>query len=382
MAAEFIACYEASNHGVWLRNFITGLRIVDGIEKPLMLFCNNKLAILYSNNNRSSTKPRHIDIKFLVVKERIQSEQLSIEHIGTNSMIADPLTKGLPPKIFHEHTATNAKLAIGILQTIRLLPSGLPIPTSPSTFQKRAGYRNNLVCDTALCMYCDWSSVGGKRLDDMHAERRLHQMMFADRDYERDPIVETCDADSLVVSVQDYFLGDYSVVNIHCKDRTDLLYDLVCTLTDIEYVVFHATGVRLELCTSNRKGLLAHVTRTFRENGLNVTRAEILMATDTVLNIFYMTDGVGNRFDLKIIESVREKTGSSDLKVKELPLICHQKMERGEGPMTGGEAMLLSLGSLVRRNLHNLGLIKSYSWFFKERMRAYNPVKNHICFAS
>ncbi|RVW63673.1 Retrovirus-related Pol polyprotein from transposon TNT 1-94 [Vitis vinifera] len=53
----------------------------------------------------SSTKSKYIDIKFLVVKEKVQSGQISIEHIGTNSMIADPLTKGLPPKVFHEHTA-------------------------------------------------------------------------------------------------------------------------------------------------------------------------------------------------------------------------------------------------------------------------------------
>ncbi|RVW20750.1 Copia protein [Vitis vinifera] len=35
--AEFIVCYEASNHGIWLWNFITELRIVDGIEKPLRI---------------------------------------------------------------------------------------------------------------------------------------------------------------------------------------------------------------------------------------------------------------------------------------------------------------------------------------------------------
>ena len=71
MAAEFIACFEASNHGIWLRNFVIGLRIVDGIERPLKLFYDNKSAGLYSNNNRSSTKSKHIDIKFLVVKERV-----------------------------------------------------------------------------------------------------------------------------------------------------------------------------------------------------------------------------------------------------------------------------------------------------------------------
>lgn len=111
MAAEFVAIHEASDQGIWLRNFVTGLQIVEGIERPLKLYCDNRSAVLYSNNNRSSTKSKHIDIKFLVVKEKVQSGQISIEHLRTNSMIADPLTKGLPPKVFHEHTAH-----MGVLQ--------------------------------------------------------------------------------------------------------------------------------------------------------------------------------------------------------------------------------------------------------------------------
>ena len=101
MAAEFITCYEASNHGLWIRNFVTGLRIIEGVERLLKLFCDNKSTVMYSNNNRSSSKSKFIDIKFLVVKERVQNRQISIEHLGTNSMIANPLTKGLPPKVFH-----------------------------------------------------------------------------------------------------------------------------------------------------------------------------------------------------------------------------------------------------------------------------------------
>jgi len=61
--------------------------------------------VLYSNNNRSSFKSKHIDIKFLVVKERVQSGQIFFEHIGTNSMIIDSLTKGLPLMVFHKHIA-------------------------------------------------------------------------------------------------------------------------------------------------------------------------------------------------------------------------------------------------------------------------------------
>jgi len=84
---------------------------MEGIERPLKLYCDNKSAVLYSNKNRSSTKSKHIDIKFLVVKERVQSGKISIEHLGTNSMIVDPLTKGLPPKVFHEYVAQ-----MGVLQ--------------------------------------------------------------------------------------------------------------------------------------------------------------------------------------------------------------------------------------------------------------------------
>ncbi|KAL0393409.1 UNVERIFIED_CONTAM: ACT domain-containing protein ACR8 [Sesamum latifolium] len=223
-----------------------------------------------------------------------------------------------------------------------------------------------------------------------HTERRLHQMMFADRDYERKPIIKTCD-DSPVVSVQNYLEKDYSVVNIQCKDRNKLLFDVVCTFTDMQYVVFHATidtsedrasleffirhmdgtpisseaekqrGVRLELCASDRKGLLADVTRTFRENGLNVTRAEISTAAGTAQNVFYVTDAIGNPADPKIIESVRQTIGLTNLQVKELPLIYNQNIERDEATTGSGGAMLLSLGSMVRRNLYSLGLIKSYS---------------------
>jgi Reverse transcriptase (RNA-dependent DNA polymerase) len=71
MAAEFIACFDASNHGIWLRNFVIRLRIVDTIKLSLKLYCDNSSAVLYSNNNRSSSKFKHIDIKFLAVKERV-----------------------------------------------------------------------------------------------------------------------------------------------------------------------------------------------------------------------------------------------------------------------------------------------------------------------
>ncbi|GMY30127.1 ACT domain-containing protein ACR8 [Fagus crenata] len=278
--------------------------------------------------------------------------------------------------------------------------SGSPIEDSQKINRMEARLRNVLKCDNDIR-----SARTTVSMDVTHTERRLHQMMFADRDYERKPILKPSD-DCPVVTVQNWVERGYSVVNVQCKDRSKLLFDIVCTLTDMEYVVFHATintagdraylefyirhtdgtpisseperqrviqclqaaverraseGVWLELCAADRQGLLADVTRTFRENGLNVTRAEISTQREMAVNSFYVTDAMGNNVDPKIIEAVRQRIGLSNLKVKELPLLCHKNMESEEQPVGVGGAVLLSLGSLVRRNLYNLGWIRSYS---------------------
>lgn len=86
------------------------------IDWPLKLFCDNKLAVLYFNNNKSSTKSKYVDIKFLVVKKIVQNRQLSMEHVGTNCMIVDLLSKGLPSKIFHKHVARMGVMSLKNIQ--------------------------------------------------------------------------------------------------------------------------------------------------------------------------------------------------------------------------------------------------------------------------
>ena len=103
MEAEFMACFEATIHGLRLRNFISGLRIVNSIARPLKIYCDNSAAVFFSKNDKYSKGAKHMKIKYFVVKEEVQKQRVSIEHISTNLMIADPLTKGLSPKAFNEH---------------------------------------------------------------------------------------------------------------------------------------------------------------------------------------------------------------------------------------------------------------------------------------
>jgi hypothetical protein len=68
---EFVACYKATRQAMWLKKFVPGLRVVDSIERPLKLYCNNEPAILYAHNNKKTKVDKHINIRFYVVKEKI-----------------------------------------------------------------------------------------------------------------------------------------------------------------------------------------------------------------------------------------------------------------------------------------------------------------------
>jgi hypothetical protein len=69
------------------------------------MYRNNQPAVYYAHNNKSSNASKPIEVRFYVVKDRIRDKTISLEHIGTKDMVADPLTKGLPPNVFQEHLA-------------------------------------------------------------------------------------------------------------------------------------------------------------------------------------------------------------------------------------------------------------------------------------
>ncbi|CAI7910735.1 unnamed protein product, partial [Closterium sp. NIES-53] len=84
-------------------------------------------------------------------------------------------------------------------------------------------------------------SVGEAQTD-----RRLHQLMFADRDYEAAGIhvSPAGAADEKLrpsVSVGNLPGSQYTIIKLSCLDRPKLLFDTVCTLTDMQYIIHHAT---------------------------------------------------------------------------------------------------------------------------------------------
>ncbi|KAE8661647.1 ACT domain-containing protein ACR5 [Hibiscus syriacus] len=195
----------------------------------------------------------------------------------------------------------------------------------------------------------------------MHRERRLHQIMFADRDYERIERAGVRAVEEGRSRPQITLLNiekDYTVITMRSKDRPKLLFDIICTLTDMQYVVFHgmintgrieayqefyirhvdglpisseaervrviqcleaaierrgSEGLELELCTQDRFGLLSDITRIFRENSLCIKRALISTKGGKANDTFYVTDVTGNPIDPKIIDSILAQIGHTAL---------------------------------------------------------------------
>ncbi|RVW94610.1 Retrovirus-related Pol polyprotein from transposon TNT 1-94 [Vitis vinifera] len=65
MEVEFISCFEVTSHA----------------------------AVFIAKNNKSGSRNKHIGIKYLAIRERVKEKKVVIEHISTELMITDPLTK-------------------------------------------------------------------------------------------------------------------------------------------------------------------------------------------------------------------------------------------------------------------------------------------------
>ncbi|KAJ6803971.1 ACT domain-containing protein ACR2 isoform X1 [Iris pallida] len=237
-------------------------------------------------------------------------------------------------------------------------------------------------------------------------ERRLHQLMLANRDFDESPGPSSPSFSSMsmdssteegrrtVVSIDSCEEKGYSVVNVECMDRPKLMFDIVCTLTDLQYVVFHASitshgpsayqeyyirhidgymldtpderlevsrcleaaierrGVRLELCAENTAGLLPYVTRILREYGLTVARADIASEGGKTRNVFYVQDISGKEVDMEAVEAMMRELEPLALQVKnELTM----PPRRGLHP-SGREGEGFSFFSLLRSQLERLSI--------------------------
>ncbi|KAJ9553519.1 hypothetical protein OSB04_017564 [Centaurea solstitialis] len=117
--AEYIAASDAAKEAVWLRNFLSDLRVVANVSRPIDIFCDNSGAVAQAKEPREHHKSRHVLRKYHLIREIIGRGDVRICKIPTEENVADPLTKPLA-RVKHEAHANS--IGMQYLDTSRSSP--------------------------------------------------------------------------------------------------------------------------------------------------------------------------------------------------------------------------------------------------------------------
>jgi len=66
------------------------------------LWCDNMGAVRNCEDGADRHKTKHLDIKYMFIREAVRNGMVKIKHIGTEQMLADILTKGLRRQRFEK----------------------------------------------------------------------------------------------------------------------------------------------------------------------------------------------------------------------------------------------------------------------------------------
>lgn len=70
---------------------------------PARVFQDNMSTMLLAEKGvAGSQRTRHIGIRFFFVKDRIESGEITVEHLSTTEMVADMMTKPLQGDLFRK----------------------------------------------------------------------------------------------------------------------------------------------------------------------------------------------------------------------------------------------------------------------------------------
>ena len=97
--AEHIAASLCAKETTWLRSLLSTV-MGSPLKTPTLINVDNNAAIAIVKNPVCSSKTKHIEMRFHLVRDMFERGIIHIDHVPTECNIADILTKGLPKVTF------------------------------------------------------------------------------------------------------------------------------------------------------------------------------------------------------------------------------------------------------------------------------------------
>jgi hypothetical protein len=94
--AEYMALSDCVKECVWLRRLLKDM----GSEQaePTVIYEDNQGAMALAKNVGYQARPKHIDIRYHFIREKVASGEIELVYVESKNQLADYLTKGLSTK--------------------------------------------------------------------------------------------------------------------------------------------------------------------------------------------------------------------------------------------------------------------------------------------
>jgi len=96
--AEHVTSANVTKEAVWLRTLLKEVSYPQ--SQAIIVHADNQGAIALAQNPISHSRAKYIDIRFHFIRERIKRNEIKLQYISTNQMVADILTKALPREAY------------------------------------------------------------------------------------------------------------------------------------------------------------------------------------------------------------------------------------------------------------------------------------------
>ena len=96
--AEYIAASAVAREVIWVRRLLN--EIQHQCVEPTVLYVDNRSTIQLCKYPSSVRSTKHIETRFHFIREKVESNELQVEHIAGEDQLADICTKILPKTRF------------------------------------------------------------------------------------------------------------------------------------------------------------------------------------------------------------------------------------------------------------------------------------------
>jgi hypothetical protein len=101
--AEYMALREAIKEQLFLSNLGRELPMFEKCIRGHQVYTDSQTAINLALNPRHHQRTKHVDILYHFIRERVQSNDVELIHIGTKNQLADYLTKAMASTKWSEY---------------------------------------------------------------------------------------------------------------------------------------------------------------------------------------------------------------------------------------------------------------------------------------